>query len=41
MTREKKPKIIRHKLKDKIIFGHFFETEEEKEDRKKTSIMKE
>ena len=39
----KKPKIIRDKLKDNIIndIWTLFETEEEKEDRKKRSKMKE
>ena len=43
MVREKKPKIIRYKLKDKIIrdIWALLETEEEKEERKKRSIMKE
>ena len=41
--REKKPKIIRDKLKDQIIRDIWkpFETEEEKEESKKRSIMKE
>ena len=43
MAREKKKKIIRDKLKDKMINDNWtvFETEQEKEDRKKRSIMKE
>ena len=43
MVREKKPKIIRDKLKDKIIrdIWTLFETGEEKEVRKKRGIMKE
>ena len=42
MAREKKPKIIRYKLKDKIItdIWTFFETEKEKEKRKKRRVMK-
>ena len=37
MVREKKPKIIRYKLKDKIIrdIWTLFEKEEEKEERKR------
>ena len=37
MVREKKPKIIRDKLKDKVIrdIGTLFETKEEKKERKK------
>ena len=43
MARERKPKIIRDKLKDKIIrdIWTLFEKEEEKEERKKGSIRKE
>ena len=43
MVREKKPKIIRDKLKGKVIrdIGALFETKEEKKERKKRSIMKE
>ena len=42
MAREKKPKIIRYKLKDKIItdIWTFFETKKEKEKRKKRRVMK-
>ena len=42
MEREKKPKIIRYKLKDKIItdIWIFFETEKEKEKQKKRRVMK-
>ena len=42
MAMEKKPQIIRDKLKDKIMrdISTLFETEEEKKERKK-SIMKE
>ena len=42
MTREKKPKVIRDKLKDKITrdIWTLFETEKEKEERKKRSIMR-
>ena len=42
MEREKKPKIIRCKLKDKIItdIWIFFETEKEKEKQKKRRVMK-
>ena len=42
MTREKKPKVIRDKLKDKITrdVWTLFETEKEKEERKKRSIMR-
>ena len=43
MVWEKKPKIPRDKLKDKIIrcVWALFKTEEEKEEKKKRSIMKE
>ena len=43
MAREKKPKIIRDKLKDKIIrdVWTLFETEDKKEEIKKRGIMKE
>ena len=43
MVREKKPKIIRDKLKDKVIrdICALFETKEVKRERKKRSIMKE
>ena len=43
MARERKPKIIRDKLKDKIIrdIWTLFEKEEEKKERKKGSIRKE
>ena len=42
MTREKKPKVIRDKLKDKITrdIWTLFETKKEKEERKKRSIMR-
>ena len=41
--REKKPKIIRDKLKDKVIRDIYalFETKEVKKERKRRSIMKE